>query len=234
MRTKIKKRAILIATSFALLFGMWIPSATIDSHSQPPASIEMLASVAEPTVEPTNQPAPKNDVVQKNTKGDSEVSNPDVLTQYGPIGTLIGIVGTGVVMIIRAINEGKKIDVETYKTRATEAENRADVEIGKVYKKLEEMETKLDSVIADREKERDAFEIQKLDFNTQVLAMETRHRTELENVHKALLVEVYARHNIEEILASRGIVVPSMVAPNEEDLKKVQSEAENLIRDIND
>lgn len=141
------------------------------------------------------------------------MSNPGVLEQFGPPGVIITTVLTGVLMIVRSVNEGKKIDVVTYKERATDAETRANEEIGKVHKKLEEMNKKLDEVIADRDEYRNMLETRKAHFTQQVLDMEKRHQRELEDMHAALMIEVHCRHRLERTLAENGLPIPETPPP---------------------
>jgi hypothetical protein len=140
-------------------------------------------------------------------------SNPGVLEQFGPPGVIITTILTGVLMIVRSINEGKKIDVTTYKERAADAETRSNEEIGKVHKKLAELEVKLDEVIADRDEYRNTLEERKQQFTQQVLDMEKRHQRELEDMHAALMIEVHTRHRLERLLAEHGITVPETPPP---------------------
>lgn len=168
-----------------------------------------------PPVAPVSQttPAPKppqNEVTGSGTE--TTVSNPGVLEQFGPPGVLITTVLTGILMIIKSINEGKKIDVTAYKERAADAENRSNEEIGKVHKKLEELERKMDEVIADRDSYRDLLEARKAYFTQQLLDMEKRHQKEIEEMHGSLVAEINTRHRLERLLAENGIPIPEAPA----------------------
>lgn len=162
-----------------------------------------IATVADPAI-PT--PAP--------------VAEPDVIAQFGPPGVIITTVLTGILMIVKAVNEGKKIDVTTYKERAADAETRSNEEIGKVHKKLAELELKLDEVIADRDEYRDTLEERKAHFTQQILDMEKRHQRELEDMHAALMIEVHTRHRLERLLVMNGIQVPDTPPPYTKSMKE--------------
>lgn len=142
-----------------------------------------------------------------------------VIEQFGPPGVIITTVLTGILMIVKAVNEGKKIDVVTYKERATDAETRSNAEIGKVHKKLAELEKKLDDVIADRDEYRNTLEERKAHFTQQVLDLERRHQRELEDMHAALMIEVHTRHRLERLLVSNGIQVPDTPPPYTRSMK---------------
>ena len=148
------------------------------------------------------------------------ITDPGVLEQFGPPGIIITTVLTGILMIVKAVNEGKKIDVTTYKERAADAETRSNAEIGKVHKKLAELEKKLDEVIADRDEYRDTLEERKAHFTQQILDMETRHRRELEDMHAALMIEVHVRHRLERLLVTNGIQVPDTPPPYTRSMKE--------------
>lgn len=148
------------------------------------------------------------------------VAQPDILQQFGPPGVIITTILTGILMITRSINEGRKIDVTTYKERAADAENRSNEEIGKVHKKLEELENKLDDVIADRDAYRDTLEERKAHFTQQILDMEKRHQRELEDLHAALMIEVHVRHRLERLLVENGISIPDTPPPYTRSMKE--------------
>lgn len=193
----------LIATALFFAVGS---TATMAQATVAASGIEELATPAPdiPTT-PTTNPAP---------------AAPGVLEQFGPPGVIITTVLTGVLMIVRSINEGKKIDVTTYKERAADAETRSNEEIGKVHKKLAELEVKLDEVIADRDEYRNTLEERKAQFTQQVLDMEKRHQRELEDMHAALMIEVHTRHRLERLLAENGIQVPETPPPYTRSMKQ--------------
>lgn len=205
-----------LVVGFALLTSLTAAqSASAASQPQPGPVV----------VTPVPNPITKNDVAVA-PNGSASVVNPDPFATYGPIGTLITIAGSGTLLIVRAINEGKKLDVERYKQRAVDAETRADTEIGKVYKKLEDMEKKLDSVIANRDEERAEFENQKTSYTGQILEMEKRHQIELEGVNAALLVEIHARHKIERAMVAAGVTLPKVARPDPRDVARVATPEE--------
>lgn len=144
---------------------------------------------------------------------DAVVGDPGVLEQFGPPGVLVSTLLGGLLLVFRSINEGKKIDVTTYKERAAEAEARSNEEIGKVHKKLAELEKKLDNVIEDRDDYRDTLEERKAAYTSQVIELEQRHQRELEDMHNALMIEVRTRHALERLLAEKGIKVPTTQQP---------------------
>lgn len=187
---------VAIATLVAITMTLSIPEATA---FQPGMSV--TSSVVTP------QPTP-------------QVSQPGVLEQFGPPGVILTTVLTGILMIVRAVNDGKKIDVTTYKERAADAEARSNEEIGKVHKKLDELEKKLDEVIADRDEYRDALEERKAHFTQQILDMEKRHQRELEDMHAALMIEVHTRHRLERLLVQNGIQVPDTPPPYTKSMKE--------------
>lgn len=151
--------------------------------------------------------------------GDAVVPNPGIIEQFGPPSVLISTVLGGILLIFRSINEGKKIDVTTYKERAAEAEARSNAEIGKVHKKLGELEKKLDDVIKDRDEYRNTLEERKAHFTAQILDMEKRHQRELEDMHAALMIEVHTRHALERLLAENGIKIPGTPPPYTKEMK---------------
>lgn len=151
--------------------------------------------------------------------GDAVVPDPGLIEQFGPPSVLISTVLGGILLIFRSINEGKKIDVTTYKERAAEAEARSNAEIGKVHKKLGELEKKLDDVIKDRDEYRNTLEERKAHFTAQILDMEKRHQRELEDMHAALMIEVHTRHALERLLAENGIKIPGTPPPYTKEMK---------------
>lgn len=189
-----------------IVIGTLLGSAT-SSHALDP--------VSGVTVSATVTPAP-----QAGDKDPVDAASPGVLEQFGPPGVLITTTLTGILMIIKSVNEGKKIDVTTYKERAADAETRSNAEIGKVHKKLEEVEAKLDEVIADRDEYRETLEDKKAFFTQQVLEMERRHQRELEDMHSALMVEIHVRHRLERLLAENGIQVPDTPPPYTRSMQK--------------
>lgn len=197
------------------IIGSAVVIALLGTASVADASVTPTASVSQALV-PTSTPAPDP---AKDPSKVAQPSSPGVLEQFGPPGVIITTVLTGVLMIIKSINEGKKIDVTTYKERAADAETRSNEEIGKVHKKLGELEKKLDEVIADRDEYRDTLEERKASFTQQVLEMERRHQRELEDMHAALMVEVHTRHRLERVLAENGIQVPQTPPPYTRSMK---------------
>jgi len=198
-----------------VIIGSAVVLALLGTASVTNASATPTSSVSQ-TVVPTPTPAPNT---SKDPAAAVQSSPPGVLEQFGPPGVIITTVLTGVLMIIKSINEGKKIDVTTYKERAADAEARSNEEIGKVHKKLGELEKKLDDVIADRDEYRDTLEERKAHFTQQILDMERRHQRELEDMHSALMVEVHTRHKLERILAENGIAVPHTPPPYTQSMK---------------
>lgn len=190
------------------LIGFVVVMALLGSASVVDAAASPSTSVSQ-ELTPTPAPTPKT----QDPVTASQPGSPGALEQFGPPGLIITTVLTGVLMIIKSINEGKKIDVTTYKERAADAEARSNEEIGKVHKKLGELEKKLDDVIADRDEYRDTLEERKAHFTQQILDMERRHQRELEDMHSALMVEVHTRHRLERILAENGISVPQTPPP---------------------
>lgn len=192
-----------------VIIGLAVGLALLGTASVSDASGHPTTSVSQALV-PTPAPVP---VTAKDPSAEAKSSSPGVLEQFGPPGVIITTILTGVLMIVKSINEGKKIDVTTYKERAAEAETRSNEEIGKVHKKLGELEKKLDDVIADRDEYRDTLEERKAHFTQQILDMERRHQRELEDMHSALMIEVHTRHKLERLLAENGIAVPSTPPP---------------------
>jgi hypothetical protein len=199
-----------------VIIGFSVVLALLGTASVADASATPITSASQ-TLVPTPSPAPNP---AKDPSEAAQTSSPGVLEQFGPPGVIITTVLTGVLMIIKSINEGKKIDVTTYKERAADAEARSNEEIGKVHKKLGELEKKLDEVIADRDEYRDTLEERKAHFTQQVLDMERRHQRELEDMHSALMVEVHTRHKLERILAENGIRVPQTPPPYTRSMKE--------------
>lgn len=152
-------------------------------------------------------------VVEDSDNGGVKVADPGLLEQLGPPGAIVSAVVGGALLIIRAINDGKKIDVTTYKERAADAESRSDAEIGKVHRKLEELEQKLDAVIADRDQYRNTLEDKKAEWTEQFLEQGRRHQIELESLHAALVSEIHIRHKLERILAENNIITPETPPP---------------------
>lgn len=120
-----------------------------------------------------------------------------ILQQYGPLGTIITAIFGASLMVAKEIRDGKLVEVQSYKERAYDAEQRANAEIGKVYQKLEVLEAKLDEVIKDRDNLRDEFTRAQGDFVS-----------EIEELNKRLLREIKARHRAEQLLAEHGIDIP--------------------------
>lgn len=202
-----------IIIGLALIIAL-LGTASVAGAAEPP-SVSVSVSVPQvlvPTPKPTSGSA-------QDPVGTAKAESPGVLEQFGPPGVIITTVLTGVLMIIKSINEGKKIDVTTYKERAADAEARSNEEIGKVHRKLGELEKKLDEVIADRDEYRDTLEERKAHFTQQILDMERRHQRELEDMHSALMVEVHTRHRLERLLAENGISVPQTPPPYTQSMK---------------
>lgn len=191
---------LALSVALAVTSSFTIADATAKSEMQ----------VVSMSVAPVPDPTPTTSVV----------AEPGIIEQFGPPGVIITTVLTGILMIVKAVNEGKKIDVTTYKERAADAETRSNAEIGKVHKKLAELEKKLDDVIADRDEYRDALEERKAHFTQQILDMEKRHQRELEDMHAALMIEVHVRHRLERLLVQNGIQVPDTPPPYTKSMKE--------------
>ena len=186
------------------------------------ASLFGLSSAAHATTgdSSTGGAGTSNTKVVEQPSGDAVVGDPGLIEQFGPPSVIISTVLGGILLIFRSINEGKKIDVTTYKERAAEAEARSNAEIGKVHKKLGELEKKLDDVIKDRDSYRNTLEERKAHFTAQILDMEKRHQRELEDMHAALMIEVHTRHALERLLAENGIKVPGTPPPYTKEMKE--------------
>ena len=213
----IKKVLTLLTTAVICLGAYMLVTA-------PTATSLPVIPTPTPVAQVAPNPAPP---VTTDPKGNSTVATPGVLEQFGPPGVLITTILTGILMITKSINEGKKIDVTTYKERAADAEARSDIEIGKVHKKLEELNEKLDEVIADRDEYRDLLEQRKAHFTEQILAMEKRHQKELEDMHSALMIEVHTRHRLERLLAENGITIPETPPPYTKAMKDAVTVADS-------
>jgi hypothetical protein len=192
MSTRIRKWLLGIGLGFIITLGFAAP-AIADSTSPKDTTTVQVAPTEVPTAAPSD------------TLGST-------VAEFGPWGGLITIAGTAAVWIIREVNNGKNIDVQKYKDRAVEAENNANIEIGKVHTKLSILESKLDTVLADWERDREEFSVRKQAFTSQVLEMEQRHQRELEEVHDKLIIEVRARHNAEKLLAAHNIEIPDLAS----------------------
>lgn len=201
--TRLVKMMVLGCLAIVLLFGV-TAAGTLESTLGVTTAPQAVAFVSPSAVAPV--PAP-------DALPDAVVTNPDIVTQYGPVGGLLTVGITGFLMVMRSINEGKKINVQAYKDRASEAESQAKEDIGKIHQKLIDMETKLDDVIKDRDEYRDTLEERKAHFTQQFIELENRHRRELEEMHAVLVIEIHTRHNLERIMAEKGIKVPDSPPP---------------------
>lgn len=211
MNGRIIKYIVMGILSLSVLIAIVATLNISEATAGEPISIGVMALPAPPEPSPTVAAVP---------------SQPGVLEQFGPPGVIITTVLTGILLIVKAVNEGKSIDVTTYKQRAADAETRSNEEIGKVHKKLSELEQKLDDVIADRDEYRNTLEERKAHFTQQVLDMEKRHQRELEDMHAALLIEVHTRHRLERLLVSNGIQVPETPPPYTRDMKAAVTPAD--------
>lgn len=136
---------------------------------------------------------------------DAVVEDPGTLEEFGPPGVLISTVLGGIVLIIRNINEGKRIDVQLYKDRAAEAENRSNTEIGKAQKRVEDIEKRIDQIISDRDAYRTTLEQKKAYFSQQLLDLERRHQEAILGTHETLTTQLAVRYELEKILIGHGI-----------------------------
>lgn len=166
----------------------------------------VLASLSVTGSAMANQPTtPDNPSTTTSTTATTE-TNP--LAIYGIPGGIVGLILGAGGMLAKNIAEARAIRVKDAEQHAQKVEDRANAEIVKVYKKLEEMEKKLDEVIADRDSEREDFAIRKAKFSQTVIELEERHQREVEELHDKLLAEIALRHAAEKLLAENGIVVP--------------------------
>ena len=170
------------------------------------SAVMAVSNLVPEPVQPANPT--ENEVAPNNT-----VPEPGLLEEWGPPGTLLSIVFGGIFWIVKAVNEGKSIDVDRYKEIATEADSRASVEIGKVYKRLDDVEAKLDEAINSRDEYRALLEEKKRLWHIDYLAQERRHREQLESQHDILVVEIATRRKLEKILADHGISYPDTPPP---------------------
>lgn len=220
MRNKLVKYLSIAALSVVLLF------AGLSMAASNPSSASASVSVSAATATTDNG-------VSETSPGQNVVADPGVLEQFGPPGVIITTVLTGVLMIVRNINEGKKIDVTTYKERAADAELRSNEEIGKVHKKLDDLEKKLDEVIKDRDEYRDTLEDRKAQYTQQIIDMEKRHQREIEDQHAALVIEIHVRHKLERILAEKGIPIPETPPPYTKAMKQAVTPRDEEQADTN-
>lgn len=139
-------------------------------------------------IEAEQSPPLKKDQVVPDGNGGSEVENPGLLSVFGPATTLIGALAGGLLLVIKAINEGKGIDVKASNARADAAEAKSASEIAKIQVKLESMEAKLDLLMAEREEER------------------IEHHSEMTKLNDRLIAELRNRFVLEELLATNGII----------------------------
>lgn len=177
------------------------------------------ASAPEPSPVATSSASVAHDKVSVDSNGSATVTAPDWLVTWGPIATFFSLMSGGILLIIKAINEGKNIDVATAQKRADKAEDKADDEIARVYRKLEAMEAKLDAVIAERDADRDEFAKRKTHFMDELVKMEKRHQAEIEDAHSTLMVEIHTRRDLEKILALNGIDYPKQPPPYTQTMK---------------
>lgn len=133
--SKLKKILTVLGLSFVILF-----SAT-------------GSSIAE------NNPAPAPHTVTQAVAPVEEKSDAsNTLLQYGPVGGILSVVIGGAIMILKAVNEGKTINVQHYKDRAELANNEAAGDMKKLRDQMNSMELKLDEVLADRDELRETLE----------------------------------------------------------------------------
>lgn len=157
-----------------------------------------------------SNPAPATQTVAP-IEEKSDTSN--TLLQYGPVGGILSVVIGGAIMILKAVNEGKTINVQHYKDRAEQADSEAAGDMKKLRDQMNTMEAKLDEVLADRDELRETLENRKAQFSKDLLAMEKRHQTQLEDSHAVMLQQLNIRHKLERLLVENGIEVPNLSPP---------------------
>lgn len=104
---------------------------------------------------------------------------PDNLSTFFAPGGIITISLGGILLIVREINAGKKINVDYHKDRADRAESQAAIDTQKLVSQIERLEAKLDAAIKDTESKHDLY-----------------------------VAEITHRRRLELILAEHGIALP--------------------------
>lgn len=149
-----------------------------------------------------------NNTTTENAQGDSVVVDQNLLLQYGPGGGIALAVLAGILMIVKTYNEGRKIDVETYKKRYDDLRVATDIELTKKQTQLEITEAKVVVLGDSLDVLREALESRKAHYTEERLAGEARHRAQIEEIHDILVKEINHRHLVERILAENGIELP--------------------------
>lgn len=186
---KLKRIFAIIALSLAVTFCATGSSLTVDTQLPPPDAVTQTAPAESP---------------------DEATS---VFLQYGPAGGIISLVTGGIIMIIRAVNDGRSINVQHYKDRAELANNEAAGDMKKLRDQMNSMELKLDEVLADRDELRETLENRKAQFSKDLLAMEKRHQEQLLETHAVMLQQLNIRQRLERLLTEHGIEIPNMSPP---------------------
>lgn len=191
-----KRTRILVVIGLSLFFLLTSASGSIAS---PLTSSDISTSY----YQVTNAP------VVENAKGDQEVAGDSVLLQYGPSGGLITVSLGGILMIIRAYNDGKKIEVTTYKERYSELKDETEGELNKLRIKVAALETDNTALTTLLDATREALETRKAHFTEVRLDNEAVHRNQIESLNAVLLQEIRIRHMLERVLAEHDIALPT-------------------------
>lgn len=157
-------------------------------------------------------PSSPTDITVSSENG-AEVSDPNILLQYGPTGGIITITLGGILMIVKAVNEGRTIQVAHYKERAEMASADASRDVQKVRDQLTRMEKSIDELNDDRDELREALEQRKAQFSRELLALEKRHQEQILDSHELLLKQYNVRYKLEKLLSEHGVEVPDFDPP---------------------
>lgn len=102
----------------------------------------------------TSQTSGKAETV---TPPQAPLSAPDNLTTFLAPGGIVTVSLGGILLIVREINAGRKINVDYYKEKAEKAESQAATDREKLSGQIARLEQKLDSAIKDTEAKHDLY-----------------------------------------------------------------------------
>lgn len=174
-------------------------------------------SISSSTVSNTTTPSP---VTPQDVPSSPKEEGFDWTAFIVPLGgSVTGVLG-GIALILKNVNDGKKIDVQSAEEKLKAERESNATALDSLRNQVGSLEEKLDKSIKKQEEMQTDFLNRKTHFTKQMVDIERRHRDQIQASHDLLLEEIRHRHTLEEILAAHGIEFPRAKPEHVEEVRK--------------